>query len=649
MKKTTIYIFLCVLMVLPAKTQAEESTQVVPGQPQQRQGKQSGDGPAPTDQDGPAFRVDHFIVEYAHDHPDHPPIEPLMTRQVRLGLTPKGYVAARPGVPTTSLSLEQVGERDLKVFYASAIRVISESLVAGLHDQGLIGIYIEPDTRDIDRKNRDHRPEGMFSLRLLIRTAFVTETRTIASGERVSQKTRIGDKRHQRIVRLSPLQRPGPGHTGDLLRKDVLDDFLFRLNRHPGRRVDASIAAGPQEELGGVSLDYLVSENKPWLGYAQISNTGTDQTDEYRVRMGFVHHQLTDNDDILRIDYITAGFDEAHAVTGSYESPVGDSDRARWRGYGAWSDFTASEVALADLGLSGESWLAGIEFIYNVYQCGPFFVDLVGGARFERISVDNRTADVKGRDDFFLPYGGARLDYRTDHTTLFGSLTLEANTPSLAGTEASQINRFGRAAVEREFFLLKWNFFGSVYLEPILGGTSWPSAEVPFHAVLAHELAFSFRGQTAFDDRLIPQFQLTAGGLYSVRGYPEALTSGDNVVLAGIEYRFHVPRALPVQPDPNQTPFFGQPFRFSPQRRFGQTDWDLVLKAFLDMAHTHDNDSGRSGGIEEDETLMGAGVGFELWIKRNFSFRADWGVALRDASDVTRGSSQFHFVTMILY
>ena len=81
---------------------------------------------------------------------------------------------------------------------------------------------------------------------------------------------------------------------------------------------------------GEVNLDNLVSEVRPWYAYAQVSNTGTKQTDPWRERFGFVHNQLTGNDDVLSIDYLTAGFEQSHAIVGSYELPVFNIDRLRY-------------------------------------------------------------------------------------------------------------------------------------------------------------------------------------------------------------------------------------------------------------------------------------------------------------------------------
>ena len=59
------------------------------------------------------------------------------------------------------------------------------------------------------------------------------------------------------------------------------------------------------------------------------------------------------------IDYITAGFDESHAVLVSYEAPLIDARRLRYKVYGSWSRFTASDVGFADDVFEGEGWSVG--------------------------------------------------------------------------------------------------------------------------------------------------------------------------------------------------------------------------------------------------------------------------------------------------
>ena len=104
---------------------------------------------------------------------------------------------------------------------------------------------------------------------------------------------------------------------------------------------------------GTTRLAYHVAEQKPWLVYAQVGNYGTEGTTEWRERFGFSHNQLTGNDDVLRLDYVTGNFDEVHAGFGSYEVPIWRLDRLRLRGYGSYSEYDASEVGARPARLPG--------------------------------------------------------------------------------------------------------------------------------------------------------------------------------------------------------------------------------------------------------------------------------------------------------
>ncbi|MDH4016983.1 MAG: hypothetical protein OEV20_06570, partial [Actinomycetota bacterium] len=134
-----------------------------------------------------------------------------------------------------------------------------------------------------------------------------------------------------------------------------------------------------------------------------------------------------------------------------------------------------------------------------------------------------------------------------------------------------------------------------------------------------------FRGQYAFDYRLIPQASQVIGGLYSVRGFEQGLAVGDSVYVASAEYRFHIPRALGVRPRPVQLPWIGD-FRVAPQQVYGRPDWDLILRGFVDAGGAVRNRRERNNAADElNQTLVGAGVGLELNVAGRFRARVDWG------------------------
>ena len=166
----------------------------------------------------------------------------------------------------------------------------------------------------------------------------------------------------------------------------------------------------------------------------------------------------------------------------------------------------------------------------------------------------------------------------------------------------------------------------------------------------AHEVALRAAGQYAFGSRLVPNYQDVMGGLYTVRGYPEAIVAGDSSVVASAEYRLHVPALLTSREEAGS--LFGKPFRWRPQYAYGPTDWDLIARAFVDVGRTMNSDR---ESFEVDQTLVGAGVGLELSITRRFNVRADVGWALEglDNADgstlVERGDVQLHFVGTVVY
>jgi hypothetical protein len=605
--------------------------------------------PVALDDDGPRYQVTKLDLGYEAEHPSLPPIEELGDVVVNLTLTETGYIAPRQGAAVVAIPLSSIDEQLPQLqqywFYASALRTIAQSVVAEMNNRGMIGVFVSPHPDDIEDGD-DQRDRDMTSLRLVIRTVTVTQVRTLGSGERVDALERINNPVHAQILQLSPVKPSAEGEQQrrDLLRRDLLDDYIFRLNRHPGRRVDLAVSRA--EERGGVVLDYLIAENSPVLMYAQISNTGTEQTDEWRERFGLVHNQVTDRDDVLSIDYVTAAFDESHSVVGSYEAPLGGDDRLKWRVFGSWGQFTATDVGSTLDSFVGDNWTFGGEVIVNIFQKRDLFVDFFFGARHEHIFVDNRAALLKGEDNFFLPYIGFNVERISDISSTLANVSVERNIPGMANTDQSEIDNFGRSNPEDRWTLLKWNVNHSFYLEPALDREAWTDINTPETSTLAHEIALAFKGQWAFGSRLIPQMESVAGGLYSVRGYRESATAGDSLFIGSFEYRYHVPRAFSIQPNPSNSPLFGKPFRFAPQQVYGRPDWDLILKGFVDAARVLKSDR---LNIEKHETLIGAGAGVEIQFQRVLNVRVDWGVALEEADDVQDGSEQVHIVATLLF
>jgi len=665
----------------PAKAPAKEPVKAPPEKPVPQPAKQVKQVVAqapvvadvtkelrPAQGDGPKFPVSRFVVEYVCETGGLPTIEEIGQIPITLGQTPEGYVPARGGVPTVTTPLGELGGDPAPFFYATALLSLNEQVVAHFNGRGIFGVFVTPRTDDIQQRIKqdalgkpeslellDKRAQGTTVLRIAIFVGRVGSVRTVASGDRVPQEDRVNNPTHRRILKNSPVQAASAAEgeeTQGLLQKDLLDRYALFLSRHPGRRVDVAVARG--DDPGQVNLDYMVAESKPWVLFHQVSNTGTEETGEWRERFGFIHNQLTGNDDTLSIDYVTASFNTAHAAVLSYEAPILGLERVRWAVYGTFGKFKATNVAPADERFLGETWSTGGDLFVNFFQDKDLFIDFTAGCRWEDIRVVNQIVELKGRTSLFTPGVGFRAERVNETQAMQGIVKLEWLEEHVGHTDKDDLRRFGRFAPDKDWVVLRWNFFQSFYLEPLLNREEWENPDTPKTSTLAHEVAAYFKGHHSLGSRLIPFAEQTVGGVYSVRGYPESIVAGDATYVASIEYRYHIPRAL--QPstsfkEPREPAnLFGSPFRFRPQQVYGHTDWDLILKTFFDIGKAN-NFEKLPRPLEDNYFLMSCGLGMELQVLRNLTVRLDYGVALRgiDAREVDAGDQRLHVVATLSF
>ncbi len=600
--------------------------------------------------DGLAYPVARVRLAFPFDHPAAPDLTALADTSVRLTPTPQGWIAPpTPDAPTVPIPLDHevadAGDTP-PVLFGSAVAAITRHLQSRLAaDPGLIGHLVIPDPAQIDpATNEDLRPEQATDLTILIYLATVADTRTIGFGRRLPTDAQpINHPAHARILEHTPLA------AGDLLARPPIDRFVARLNRHPGRRIETAVA--PTGEPGQVSLDYLITEAKPWTAYAQVANTGTRSTDEIRMLFGARHTQLTGHDDVLTVNYITAEFDATNAVAASYARPLDDLGRLTLTIDGAWNEYTASDIGLGLQALEGEGYDAGAELAFELAHLGPSgagFLHAFAGLRYRRISIDNLLAGVEGETDLLLATAGLRFSRSTltSDTTLSGSV--EVNLPTVAGTDEEDLVFLGRSDADASFAVFRFDAAHSFALEPIFDPGGYGGERGPGAMSLAHRLTVSARGQYTPERRLVANLQAIAGGFFTVRGYEEAIASGDSALIATVEYRYSIASALP--PAERAGSFLGRPFRTARQEPYGAADWDIGLRAFADLAVIDNND--RAPG-EADETLLGVGVGIDARLWTNLTARADLGIALSDARSQTnpanQGDTRLHFAVIVSY
>ena len=384
-------------------------------------------------QDGYPYSVSSIQLEWKYPHQDLPKLSTLLATPLVLTHTTEGWIGAQPGHQTIT-SLAAINEAGGGIIWSSALSDAVRTLTAVLIQDGLLGVVVRVDPTQISDNPanlfQDIRAEGDTNLNLILAVGRIKEVRTVASGDRVTEDDRINSPLHVAIRNKSPLQGDrevdGEQVQGDLLRRKALEDYFLYLSRHPGRDVETSVAAST--EPGGISLDFLVLENKPLSLYAELSNTGTQQEGYFRQRYGLFHSQLTGNDDTLSLEYLTSDFEKSNAIFGKYEAPLPGNDRIRWSIAGDWNEFVADEFGVLDDAFSGDSWSVTGNATMNLHQDGAFFLDLVTGLRLQNIAVQNNLFNVGASEDFLIPFVMFEADQRGDWSNFTGSLGVEFNT-----------------------------------------------------------------------------------------------------------------------------------------------------------------------------------------------------------------------------
>ena len=426
---------------------------------------------------------------------------------------------------------------------------------------------------------------------------------------------------------------------GFLIDKPALDNYIERLNQHPRRRVDVALSAAG--EPGEVVLDYIVSESKPWLVYAQVSNTGTEATGDWRERIGGIYYQLTGNDDILTLDYLTAEFDEANAFLASYEVPLLKPDYLKLMVYGSYSDFAAENLEIPVPDATGETITYGGEWVYTPFYYKGHSISTIIGLKYEDIEVDGVSIGQEGSVKLLSPY--VRLQASREKQVHRSLLSVGYETNTDTGYDAEELQGLGRLGSTVDHDLLTFNLYQSFFLEPLFPGYRQVQPDKWLANSLVHEFAFSLRGQYALDDaRLITQKQYYAGGFFSVRGYEESAARGDSGFIGSAEYRIHLarllrPASMLEEVDTEQQAgdaAVRKRFNYRAPNLYGLPDWDLLVRGFVDWASVSFNDSDNYPQ-EVDQDLLSAGVGVEFQYRDHLNLRLDFGVVINELEDFT--------------
>ncbi len=577
-----------------------------------------------------------FEISYLQEHAGLPNLKELKELPIVLGDTDTGFTAASDQLQTYDFSLLEIEETlEGSRFHPSALEAICQQILTYFqnNDIGAVRVFVAAD--QIGAQGVDLRTDTQAPLKIIVAAAPVGQIRTVHKEDSAAPEPYC-DRR---------IRDGSPSRLGDLLAPEALEDYLFYVNRHPNRRVEMEL--GSLDRPNEVGLDFVITKEKPWRIYTNVANTGPKGLNQWQEVLGYINTQLTGHDDILQVDVATDSFNRFHSEMLSYRRPFSGAPRVSWKVQGNYAEFSSAQLGIMKKEFVGKQGAGSFEVYWNAYQHRDLFLDLFGAFQYRYINVDNRIFHQHGHQGFLLPTAGLELSqFRSTHRFY---LRLEGLTTwnGITDVKQSEINRLGRPHVDKEWLIFRQDGYVSFFLEPLFASRK---GDCPFkqYAMLANEMNIGLHCQYVGSKRLIPELQSVVGGLYSVRGYPTAITAGDNTIVANVEYLLHVPQLFKYKSE-QHTKLFGQPFKWMPQHPGGKADWDFIIRTFFDVGHATNNGPHQEDFHEPNETLLGTGFGADLIVRQNFFLRTDYSWALKKAESIPNGHFEFYLSGTLMY
>jgi len=601
---------------------------------------------APIAPQEPVFSVSEITLLYEHHQREPISIEEL--NQIEFEFCEKNNVLyaykdssghSDSNCQNVQLSIDDINsDSHTTVLSASAIQYILEELLNAFYERNIHWVVMHIPEDEISSQGIDKRKHDDDELTILISVPVIKEVGVTYADPNGELKPRENSKLSKKICDELPLSVPDPstGIPGDFINSNILNNYLHSLNRHPNRRVDLEI--GPTDLPGEVGLDFIVTQKRPYYFYFNANNNVPKPINRWQESVGFIHTQMTGNDDIFKFNASTDSFDKFYSFSASYEAPLGRSLGNRWGISGSYSRFLSAEFALPQNLFIGTQGIANLEFISNIGQWDRLFLDLDANLQYRHIHNEGHFIFPSATKNFILPELGLKLIQLKRESKLIASLSVQSTISSLFWDVRKGLDNLGRTDLSPNWGIVQGGFYGSSYLESL-----FQKSDKVKH--LAHEVVCIAQAQYACNQRLIPELEAILGGLYSIRGYPQSTVAGDNMYMGSFEYRFHVPGALDARPNAC-TKLFNKKFRWAPASPKGEVDWDLLFRAFYDVGEVTVN---QRQHFEKNYLIMGAGVGIEFVLWSNVFIRGDWGRALKSANGISAGNNQYYFSSTIIF
>jgi hemolysin activation/secretion protein len=374
---------------------------------------------------------------------------------------------------------------------------------------------------------------------------------------------------------------------------------IAELNRGPGRQITPVIRPG--KVPGTVDIDLKVAEQAPVHASLELNNDHAVDTQPLRLTATLRYDNLWQAGHSASFSYAVAPQDrsQSEVFAGSYLAPVPNS---RWSvlvyGYTSNSDVST----LGDVAVLGKGYAIGVRAIGQLPPLGPAAQTISAGLDFKEFDQLLSTGTGKlAPVETAIGYWPATFVYSLQLDT--ASSSTHASVGVTAGLRSSSADE----AVFQESRAFAHGNFLHVNID--LDHTQ----NLPLGLVANLRLT----GQAA-NQPLVSGEQFAAGGLSSVRGYPQAAAVGDDGAFASLELR-----------SPQMT--------FVPRRLMD--DWRVFM--FADAANTRLIQA--LPGQQADFSLYSAGIGtrFQLLQRLNGDVLVGFPMAALRGAEVGRAYTIF--------
>jgi hemolysin activation/secretion protein len=418
--------------------------------------------------------------------------------------------------------------------------------------------------------------------------------------------------------------------TGRPFDYNLLYDGVYTANAHPDLVVNADLRVRPEVENDRrwryVDIDLEVEESLPFHAVLDVSNYGTEASDNWEAGLTLQHLNLTKHDDVLTVNAQSAFDGSLYSVAGSYYLPHDFYKGGGLTAYGGYSDLSVDEV-VPSIDVEGTGWFAGLQYSSLLVDNDRHKFSLAFGKvhRYIEDQLIVGDVDTEPRDVTVAPFSLSAIysskPSRDWGGRLYCTLELLYNVGDFLGSsDEEEIQRLRREA-EADYFIAR----PSVAYVQTFGGAGAAAKGGEGRWVLFLRAS----GQYA-DGPLVPAEQLGVGGANTVRGYVEREFLGDHGAFANIELR--TPMLLGFLTRPFASPEHRKAHLRNPLDR-------LQLVAFFDAGTIKIEDA--LPGEDDSQSLYSAGVGLRFAFTEYAQLKFDWGFPLEE-TDESSSSGRGH-------